>query len=257
MEGLQEELNELASGWTVEQLREEGSQVDPDQLAADISGINTVLEDLRKQGNILSETIGAKKRELSEADASDEAAEAAETMQENLASVRANAEEYVRLRTACTLLRREIERYRKENQGPLLKRASELFASLTLGSFQGLESDFGEKDQPILIGVRNSGSKVDVGGMSDGTRDQLYLSLRLATLEKHLEESEPMPFIVDDILIRFDDKRAKATLKVLHDLSSRTQVIFFTHHLRLVQIAQQVCNNKSLEIHTLGEVKAC
>ena len=48
-----------------------------------------------------------------------------------------------------------------------------------------------------------------VDGMSDGTRDQLYLSLRLATLEQHLSKGEPMPFVVDDILIGFDDNRTR------------------------------------------------
>jgi hypothetical protein len=42
--------------------------------------------------------------------------------------------------------------------------------------------------------------------MSDGSRDQLYLALRLATLEQHLDQAEPMPFVVDDILIGFDDR---------------------------------------------------
>ncbi len=45
--------------------------------------------------------------------------------------------------------------------------------------------------------------------MSDGTRDQLYLSLRLATLEQHQSKGEPIPFVVDDVLIGFDDNRTK------------------------------------------------
>ena len=64
-------------------------------------------------------------------------------------------------------------------------------------------------------------------GMSDGTTYQLYLALRLASLETYLKNNEPMPFIVDDILIRFDDKRATAALQVLAELSTKTQVIFF------------------------------
>jgi hypothetical protein len=44
--------------------------------------------------------------------------------------------------------------------------------------------------------------------MSDGTCDQLYLALRLALLETHLDGREPLPLIVDDILIMFDDARA-------------------------------------------------
>ncbi len=50
----------------------------------------------------------------------------------------------------------------------------------------------------------------------------------------------PVPFIVDDILITFDDNRAIAALELLTELSDKTQVIFFTHHHRLVELAQKI-----------------
>ena len=46
-----------------------------------------------------------------------------------------------------------------------------------------------------------------------------------------------MPVIVDDLLVQFDDDRAVATLEVLRDLSEKTQVLFFTHHRHLVELA--------------------
>jgi uncharacterized protein YhaN len=49
-----------------------------------------------------------------------------------------------------------------------------------------------------------------------------------------------MPFIVDDILVTFDDARATAALELLAELSSKTQVIFFTHHHRLVELAEKM-----------------
>ena len=76
-------------------------------------------------------------------------------------------------------------------------------------------------------------------GMSDGTCDQLYLALRLAALEQSARDSEPRPLIVDDLLIRFDDDRARATLEVLGEFSRQNQVIFFTHHRRLQQLAEE------------------
>ena len=103
-----------------------------------------------------------------------------------------------------------------------------------------------------MVGLRPSGESVGVEGMSDGTRDQLYLALRLATLEKHLAANEPMPFILDDILINFDDARSKATLEVLAKLSAQTQVIFFTHHTHLIEIAEGAVDPGILQIHSIG-----
>ena len=72
--------------------------------------------------------------------------------------------------------------------------------------------------------------------MSDGTRDQLYLALRLAGLESWLKSHESIPFVVDDILLNFDDARATAALKALAELSRSTQVLFFTHHRHVVDL---------------------
>ena len=88
--------------------------------------------------------------------------------------------------------------------------------------------------------------------MSDGTADQLFLALRLASLEQYLEHNEPLPFIVDDILLRFDDERSMATLKVLGELSQLTQVIFFTHHRHLVELVEKHLPELSIMQSTLG-----
>ena len=87
--------------------------------------------------------------------------------------------------------------------------------------------------------------------MSDGTADQLYLALRLAGLEDYLDKNEPMPFIVDDILIKFDDERATAALQVLADISKKTQIIFFTHHRHLVDLAESHVDSSVLIRHEL------
>jgi uncharacterized protein YhaN len=144
-----------------------------------------------------------------------------------------------------------IESYRDEHQGPILKAASRYFKDITLDSFAGLRTDIDDQGKSILIGVRPDGAWVKVEGMSNGTRDQLYLALRLATLESRLASGNPMPFIIDDILINFDDGRAEATLKALAGLAEKNQVILFTHHLRIVEIARKMDADKQVFIHEI------
>ena len=155
------------------------------------------------------------------------------------------------LRVASSVMKEAIERHRQKNQGPILGRASEIFRQITLGRFVGLQAEYNEKGEPVLAGMRASEERVMVNGMSDGTCDQLYLALRLASLESWLAHHEPMPFIVDDILMNFDDERSVATLKVLAELSRRTQVIFFTHHQHLVDLACQHLSPADLFVTTL------
>ena len=61
---------------------------------------------------------------------------------------------------------------------------------------------------------------------------------RVAAIEGHIDKGEPLPTIIDDILIRFDDAAAAATFQVLVDLSKRTQMLFFTHHDHLLEVAE-------------------
>ena len=78
---------------------------------------------------------------------------------------------------------------------------------------------FEDSGEQVLEGVRPDGRTVLPGGMSEGACDQLYLALRLASLENWLDRNEPLPLIVDDILVSFDNARAAATLQVLAELS--------------------------------------
>jgi hypothetical protein len=66
--------------------------------------------------------------------------------------------------------------------------------------------------------------------MSTGTADQLYLALRVASVEDYLERANALPFVADDLFINFDDARAAAGFEVLGQLSTKTQILFFTHH---------------------------
>jgi uncharacterized protein YhaN len=169
----------------------------------------------------------------------DRAARDAADRQAALAEITDFAEQYVRLRSAIVLLQWAIDRYRREKQAPMLKRAGELFAILTCGSFRTLQLEFDEHDNAQLAGIRQDGRQVPVVGMSTGTADQLYLALRVAAIEDYLDHAEPIPFIADDLFINFDDKRAAAGFRVLGELAKKTQVLFFTHHQHLLEVARK------------------
>ncbi len=249
---LEEQLLDLSGGSTVEDLIEEAEEIDPDALPSRIKMLTEKIGELEERRSEIQEAIGREKNELERMDGSAKAAEAAEKAQEFLAGIHDGVDRYMRLRLASVILRNEIERYRSQNQAPILNLAGNLFSELTLGAFKELQTDFNDKDEPILISVRPSGEKVPIKGMSEGSRDQLYLSLRLASLKKYLKNNEPVPLIVDDILINFDDERARATLRVLADLSHKNQVIFFTHHSHLVELAKKTISDEILHLHSLN-----
>ncbi|NLC71707.1 MAG: AAA family ATPase [Desulfuromonadaceae bacterium] len=246
-------LARIAEGISLGELEEQARGVDPDELPGKIEGLNREIEGrIDPDSRRLSETIGREKNELARMDGSGRAAELADAAQQALARIRRLTERYMRLKLATKILREEIECYRAENQDPILAIASRYFTELTLGSFAGLRTDIDDQGQPVLIGVRPEGKWVPVAGMSSGTCDQLYLALRLATLEWRLRADEPMPFIVDDILINFDDQRSEATLRALSKLAEKTQVILFTHHRQIPETAASLNRDGKIFIHDLA-----
>jgi len=249
---LEQELRKIGEGVALAALEVEAAAVNPDTLPAEIEVLKSRIdEELEPQINELHVAKGEHQKELGLMDGSDAAAVLADEAQSVLVTICSHAEQYVKVKLASRILRNEIDRYRQQHQGPLLERAGAHFAVLTRGSFAGLRADFNEKDEPVLVGVRPNDERVHVEGMSSGTRDQLYLALRLAALEKYMDSAEPMPFIVDDILVHFDDDRAHATLGVLAGLAQRTQVILFTHHARLVEQARALQTSVPVTVHTL------
>jgi uncharacterized protein YhaN len=239
LQAREDELTARAGGMSIDEFALAVESHDPERLDLEIERLSELIGHKVAEKEAAVAAVTRHEVELGRMDGSARAAEEAERAAGLLAGVGARVEQYSRLKLAAAVLSRAIERYREKNQDPVLKRASQLFTQLTVGSFQGLCAQT-EDGREVLVGVRGGTAEhVPVEGMSDGTADQLYLALRLASLERYLEEKEPVPLIVDDILIKFDDERSVATLRVLAELSRRTQVIFFTHHRHLVELAEK------------------
>ena len=238
LEAVERTLLEDGAGATLEEILTEAAGIAGDALPGQMDDLARQIDALEQERSELEQQIGSERTLLAGMDGSAAAAEAVEELEAVLADVRTGAERWLRLTLAEAILHREGERYRREHQGPLLERAGALFRRLTLGSFERLEPDLDAGDEPVLVGVRPSRERVRVEGMSEGSRDQLYLALRLASLERWAGAEEPLPLVADDVLVHFDDARAAAALDVLADFSSVTQVVIFTHHARVRELAE-------------------
>jgi len=247
----------IAEGVDLEELEEQRQTIDPNELPGQVETLSRQIQnELEPQIKALSEKKGRADSELGRMDGSSDAAAMEDKAQAALAKVRRLADRYIRVRLGNKLLKKEIERYRQENQDPILKLASRYFCELTLASFPGLRSDVDDRGTPILVGVCPDGRTKTVEEMSSGARDQLYLALRLATLEWRMEKHEPMPFIADDILVNFDDERSTATLKALAGLARKNQVILFTHHKQIVETVESLGMEGHVVVHPLKSLTA-
>ncbi|SAK87700.1 AAA domain protein [Caballeronia temeraria] len=226
-------------GLTLDELVAEVEGADMPNVQAELSRIGAALSESVRIASETATSLDAARRELDAISGAGNAARAEAKRQEALATMSDAAERFVKVETASTLLKWAIDRYRERRQGPMLSRASTIFSELTLGTFSRLVVDY-DRQPMALSAIRASGEHVDIAGMSEGTRDQLHLALRLAALEEHGEKASALPFVADDLFINFDDGRARAGLRVLAHIAKRTQVIFLSHHDHLVDIVREV-----------------
>ncbi len=163
-------------------------------------------------------------------------------------------DEYLKLKISSQAIPILINELSKENQDEIINLAKRYFSTITNSFYKDLEIE-----NNCLVGIRKkSNSKFSVDNMlvhdisdeqirvehtkmSEGTRDQLFLSLRLAFISLYNSKSQKkLPFLVDDIFINFDEVRIKLGLKLLKEFSNTTQVIFFTHSKRVEELSKNI-----------------
>ena len=104
----------------------------------------------------------------------------------------------------------------------ITRKAQELLGRMTGGRYHSVTM---RDDFSLQAGAMQEETLHDALWRSDGTMDQLYLSLRLAVAE---ELTPHAPLILDDALVRFDDARMRAAVSILQELAKTKQVICFT-----------------------------
>ena len=234
-------LEEALGGRSEAEVREELGDAD----AVALVGLRTVAEAKATEAtNAVATAIEAHvtaRAAVVEVEARGGAARAAQDEQDAVAAAAEAAEGFVRNHVAARLLAHAVDLYRERHQSPILKRAGEHFSLLTGGRWEGIGIDYGA-EPPTLKPLRASKLE-DLDALSEGTADQLALALRVASIEEHAKTSAPMPFVADDVLVAFDERRTEAGLELLAKLGESTQVLLFTHHAYVADGARRVLGN--------------
>jgi uncharacterized protein YhaN len=235
---------EEGDGFDEPALRGAAGGYDPDRAAARLDSIGEELGALGEQREQWAAKRTRAEAVLENMQHGEAAATAAQDAHHALADAKAAAERYARLHVARELLRSGIDRFRRSQQGPLLQAAGRHFAALTGGRYERLAVDEDKDGRMLMLAMRDDGSECPVEALSEGTADQLYLALRVAMVEAHAISAEPLPFIADDLLVHFDNSRAAAAIRLLTELGRTTQVILFSHHDHVAQLAQAMASPK-------------
>jgi uncharacterized protein YhaN len=222
-----------------------------DQIRIELAQLDD--DDARVQADIRQAIEHAQdcKRKLEQFDCETSAMEMVSGRESAAADMHQVIERYLEVTLARELLSAAVNQIRAEHQDPLIKRAGELFALATNGAFTAVDTDVDDKGQPVVVAMRQTGEPAPIDVLSDGTRDQLFLAFRIASIEAYCLAAEPLPFIADDLLVHFDDARSEACLRLLAELGKKTQVLLFTHHRSVADAAAAMATRGECSIAEL------
>ena len=148
--------------------------------------------------------------------------------------IRDHAGRWARFRTAELLINRAVSKYEVERQPEVITHAGAIFEKFTNGEYVSIRKP-AESDELLLVGA--GGSVRKVLELSRGTREQLYLAMRLGLIAQYEESTESLPLIFDDILVNFDKKRLETAMETIFKFASKRQVILLTCHENIYRLA--------------------
>ncbi len=208
-------------------------------LETECANAQALKDQVQQRKTTADENVGSRRQALSEYQkGSGEAAE----LQEEVAAIRAklasNVDRYVPLIFAQHLLKQSIQRFEQDSQPEMLRETSRIFKTMTAGRFTRVERPK-DDDGPLQV-HRIDDEILEPHQLSTGTREQLYLAVRLAYVLHYCGRTESLPIVMDDVLANFDDERSRHTLRALGEVSKKVQVILFTCHPHLIDIGREV-----------------
>ena len=157
-----------------------------------------------------------------------------------LEAVSDGARRYLTLRAGVAAAEEALRLFRDRHRGAMMDRASEAFRLISRGAYRALTTaPNGQSETLIALGA-DGGSK-EAAQLSKGAQFQLYLALRVAGYHELAKTRAPAPFIADDIMETFDHFRAEEALRLFAEMGRVGQVVYFTHHQHLAELATAVC----------------
>jgi uncharacterized protein YhaN len=216
------------------------SEMDPEVQENRAKAILEELDGLQGDEAALEAAVMAQHGRVAALECADDLAALQQQEASLTASMEEKARRWARLAIARALLQEAKSRFEQERQPKVIRRASEIFAGITR-RWRGISASLDDSSLSILP---PHGAPVPPEVLSRGAQEQAYLSLRLAYIVNHSTEAEPLPVIMDEILVNFDPGRAERTARAFVELTEGRagrghQLLYFTCQPHIVEMLRK------------------
>lgn len=220
----------LEVGGSLGALREQLARADAGSRDADAAYDEVAAERSRLQGTLdtlAGEDRGAQLR-LAEA-----------SIRERLAAA---VDRYLVTATAARIIAKAQGRYERERQPEVVKRAEEIFRTITGGRYVGLSVALGSNRLEVFD---DHAAAKATDRLSRGTAEALYLALRLGLISQLGDVGPGLPVLMDDVLVNLDPERREGTAAAVADLARKRQIVLFTCHPATADLLGELAPNRT------------
>jgi uncharacterized protein YhaN len=205
----------------------EATAADPDAMEAAGRELTDELERLESDERDALNRIGALEARIGQLESTEELGERRQELAVVNGRAAAMARRWAVRAIALRLLEETRSRYERERQPDVIRAAEAHFERITAGRYTRIVAPPG--DASLRVETEGGEGRI-TDELSRGTAEQLYLALRFGLVEEFARHAEPLPVVMDDILVNFDADRATRAAAGIRDLSARHQVLYFTCH---------------------------
>lgn len=140
------------------------------------------------------------------------------------------------IKTTQQFLQRAQERVHRDIAPVLAGTLKEFLPRVTTGRYADAMVD----PQSLTVKISASGGPWrEAHLLSQGTREQVYLLLRMAMAQHLAAINEVCPLLFDEVTVQGDSSRTAAVLGLLHEISRERQVILFTQEDHIQEWARE------------------
>ena len=239
-------------GEPLEMLKSDLGSTNPQAIADEMAGLEEERTTANAQREALSTQRGSIRTELDGLVGEEESSQLRMERNVFLEQLKDHARDWTRLTLARNLLDEARRKFEQERQPGVVRHAHEFFTAITNGRYRKVNAPLGE--QTITVTDADGRTK-QPSELSRGTREQLFLSLRFGLIRELGQRTEPLPVVVDEVLVNFDPERALRAATAFTELSKTNQVLVFTCHPTVVNLFHNAASKAGVEKPEVVKIK--
>ena len=198
------------------------------------------LNSLKNKKENLEEKITTLKNKINELSSSTKIEKAQHKINQAQNNLEKKAQRYAVNKSVNFILKKLRSRMIEKAEQKLLKPASKILAEITSNHYKNLQTTV-ELEKSDFKTIRADGKQFNsVQQLSRGSLEQLFLAVRISRIK---EIEPPLPLVLDDSLVNFDNNHLYNTAKIISNLADKHQIFILTCHPDLVSYISSISDS--------------